>query len=106
LASSFSGGFDWTSLLSGFRAEGGPVDANALYRVNERGPELLSVGNKDFLMMGSRAGRITSNEKLGSGSQVSQFNNFMIQGRMDRRTETQIASEVGIRSQRALNRNT
>lgn len=41
------------------RASGGPVDANSLYRVNERSPELLDVSGKQFLMMGSQRGRVT-----------------------------------------------
>ncbi|MFJ2989951.1 phage tail tape measure protein [Collimonas sp. NPDC087041] len=46
-----------------FRAEGGPTDAGGLYRVNERGPELLTIGGNDYLMMGSQAGMVTSHEK-------------------------------------------
>lgn len=55
-------GGDFT-LSPQFRAEGGPTDAGGLYRVNERGPELLTVGGEDYLMMGSQAGMVTSHEK-------------------------------------------
>jgi len=41
--------------LAGMRASGGPVDQNSLYRVNENGPEMLSVGGNDYLMMGGGA---------------------------------------------------
>ena len=53
--------------FSGGRASGGDVYAKGMYQVNEQGPELLSVGNKDYLMMGSQSGAITSNKNLGGG---------------------------------------
>lgn len=42
--------------LAGFKASGGPVDPNSLYRVNELGPEILSTNGNDYLMMGGRGG--------------------------------------------------
>lgn len=93
----FSGGF------GGGRAFGGGTEPFGLYRVNELGPELLSIGQTDYLMMGSKAGNITPNNKLGGGG-VQQVNNFQIHGRMDRRTETQIAAAVGERTNRAVSR--
>jgi len=67
------GGGGWGSLFSsifqGFRANGGAVEAGGLYRVNERGPELLDVDGKQFLMMGNQRGNVTANNMLGgSGS--------------------------------------
>lgn len=55
------------SFLSGLfgRAGGGPVQAGGMYRVNELGPELLTVGGAQYLMMGNQAGSITPNG--GSG---------------------------------------
>lgn len=47
------------------KATGGNVFAGGMYEVNEQGPELLSVGGKDLLMMGSQGGYITPNSKLG-----------------------------------------
>jgi hypothetical protein len=52
------------------RAAGGPVGAGGLYEVNELGPELLSVGNRDYLMMGSQGGTVTPNSAIG-GSQIT-----------------------------------
>ena len=46
------------------RAGGGPVSANNLYRVNERGPELYEEHGKQYLMTGPRSGRIV---KLSHG---------------------------------------
>lgn len=43
------------------RAIGGPVSAGSLYQVNERGPELLNAGGKQYLMMGSQGGSVTPN---------------------------------------------
>lgn len=53
--------------VSGGRAGGGPVNPGELYQVNERGPELLSVGGKNFLMMGNQPGTVTPNNQLGQG---------------------------------------
>lgn len=47
--------------VAGGRAIGGPVSAGGLYRVNERGPELLHVAGKQFLMMGQHGGRVEPN---------------------------------------------
>lgn len=48
------------------RANGGSVSRGTMYQVNERGPELLTVGDKSFLMMGNRDGTVTPNS--GSGA--------------------------------------
>jgi lambda family phage tail tape measure protein len=72
LAITGGSGGDWswlTNLFSGSRAIGGAVEAGGLYRVNERGPELLDVDGKQFLMMGNQRGNVTANNMLGgSGS--------------------------------------
>lgn len=47
------------SLLSGGRANGGPVGAGRMYEVNEKGvPELLQVGGKQILMMAGESGMV------------------------------------------------
>jgi lambda family phage tail tape measure protein len=45
--------------VSGGRAIGGPVSAGAMYQVNERGPELLNVGSKQYLMTGGQGGSVS-----------------------------------------------
>lgn len=46
--------------LAGGRANGGDVSAGKMYEVNERGvPELLTVGNKQLLMMAGQSGNVT-----------------------------------------------
>jgi hypothetical protein len=54
--------------VSGGKASGGSVDSGGMYRVNERGPEMLSVKGQDFLMMGDQGGVVTPNSKLNGGN--------------------------------------
>jgi len=86
------------------KAVGGPVSAGGLYQVNERGPELLSVAGKDYLMMGGQGGSVTPNGGSASGG-VNVINNFTINGPTDRRSQEQIAAQVGMATQRAMARN-
>lgn len=59
-ASNYSGGGTGLS-FGGFRADGGPVAAGKMYQVNERGdPELLTIGNKQMLMMAGQPGYVTA----------------------------------------------
>ena len=60
-------------LFGGFRASGGPVAGGSLYRVNELGPELLSYGGSDYLMMGGSGGYVkplgaADTERRGAGN--------------------------------------
>jgi lambda family phage tail tape measure protein len=58
-ADSSGGFFSWLAgLFGGGKASGGPVQPGMFYQVNENGPELLSVGGQDYLMMGKQAGRV------------------------------------------------
>lgn len=65
------GGFNLVGMLSsifgGGKAVGGPVSAGMLYEVNEKGPELLNVAGKQYLMMGGQSGSITPNKDSGGG---------------------------------------
>lgn len=59
--------------FGGFRAAGGPVAGGSLYRVNELGPELLSYGGGDYLMMGGSGGYVkplgaATTEQRGAGN--------------------------------------
>ncbi len=84
------------------RAAGGPVDAGGLYQVNERGPEMLSVGGKEYLMMGGQAGSVTSNSS-GARTPPIVINNHFATG-TDLRTIDQAATQIGQRVQRAMAR--
>lgn len=101
-----SGG-GWAGLLSslagsfgGGRASGGSVNPGIFYRINENGPEMLSIGNKDYLMMGSQAGQVTPQNRMGGG--LNQVNQITIQGRVTRQTEERISQLTGREAQRAL----
>lgn len=50
--------------FGGFRAAGGTVSPGSLYRVNENGPEMLSIGGADYLMTGNATGYVTPNAAL------------------------------------------
>lgn len=94
----------WFSALAGAffgggRATGGPVNQNGIYRVNETGPELLSVGGRDYLMMGSSSGQITPNHQLGRGGSV--VNNFAFAAPTSPNTQAQVASRVGYELRRS-----
>jgi hypothetical protein len=94
------GGF-FSSLFGGFRADGGPVNAGTSYIVGERGPEVF---------VPKVAGTIAPNESLasraGDGRQVSIVQHINVPANMNRQSASQLAAEIGIRTQRALARNT
>lgn len=55
-----AGTYDFADVIRGGRATGGPVDAGGIYQVNELGtPELLTVGNRSYLMMGGQGGTVS-----------------------------------------------
>lgn len=94
--------------LAGGRAKGGLVDKGSLYEVNEQGPELLSVGGRDYLMMGQQSGRVTPNDQLGRGgdsSTVIHVNVTAPQGGGSRETALQFGRTVGRQIQVAQARN-
>ncbi|MGY0197698.1 phage tail length tape measure family protein [Leptothrix sp. BB-4] len=67
-----SGTYDFADAIRGNRATGGPVSAGGLYQVNELGtPELLTVGNRSFLMMGNQAGNVTPGNAAGGSIHVT-----------------------------------
>lgn len=76
MGSFFGGGGGGTSILGGLfgglfgggRAHGGSVSPGTLYEVNENGPEMISVGGRDYLMTGSQAGYVTPSATAAGGS--------------------------------------
>lgn len=89
------------ALWGGGKASGGYVGAGKLYEVNERGPELLSVRGRDYLMMGASGGMVTPNHRLG-GTTLNQT--FVVQGTPDGRTRAQMARESGRAAAREMAR--
>lgn len=53
---------------TGGRAIGGPVSAGGIYRVNEKGPELLSIAGDQYLMPGSQSGNVTPTSGKGGNT--------------------------------------
>jgi len=106
-----SGGGFWSGLFSaaasyfgGGRANGGPVQAGMLYRVNENGPELLTFRNRTFLMTGAESGNVTPmRQSNGAGS--STVINVAVQPTSTRRTAQQVATEVARKQRIATARN-
>lgn len=102
-------GTNWFSLIAGMfgggKAAGGTVSPNTMYRVNENGTEMLSIGGRDYLMMGSQAGRVTPNNQITSGGRnLTQNVNVTIAGRPDRRTPDQVARAAGREARREMSR--
>jgi hypothetical protein len=102
-------GGGWGPLIASFfgggRANGGPVMGGKFYDVNERGvPELLSVGNRQMLMMPQGMnGRVTPMRSGSGGMNQIVTQNFY--GRTSRQTADQAARESGRAAQRAIRRN-
>jgi hypothetical protein len=91
------------ALFGGGRAGGGSVSAGMFYRVNENGPEMLSVSGKDYLMMGNKAGMVTPNRSgFGGANQVTQ--NVIVQGRPSKETMYQIERATAKGAGRAMRR--
>lgn len=85
-----SGGGGFLSGLFG-RAGGGGVGSGQMYRINENGPEVLSIGGADYLMMGNHSGVVNPvRGNMGNNTTI----NFAVEGRIDRRTQQQIANET------------
>jgi PAS domain-containing protein len=95
-SSSGGGGFGdifkvFGSLFGGGRANGGPVMAGGMYQVNENGPEMLSMGGKQYLMMGNQGGTVTPN---AGGKSVNMTVVQQFAPGTDRRTTTQAAADA------------
>ena len=95
--------------LVGARANGGPVQAGQMYEVNERGPELLNVGGRQYLLMGSQGGSVTANTgnsapAVSSGSTYLTVNVAPPQG-SSRETAQQWGAAAGRQIQYATRRN-
>lgn len=53
--------------VAGGRQYGGPVAADSLYRVNERGPEMFMGSNGQQFMMPDRSGKVIPADQVGAG---------------------------------------
>ena len=103
--SSYLGGF---SLFGGGKAQGGAVSPGRMYEVNERGiPELLSIGNRQFLMMAGRSGSVTpmddGNSIAGRGN-VSISVPLTISGDTDKMLAAELRREIEQTCERVIRR--
>lgn len=87
-------------------AVGGPVSAGKLYPVNEKGPELLNVAGKQYLMMGANDGNITPNGAYGKAANSTTIivNVTPPQG-ASRETAMQFGAAAAKQMQTAMRRN-
>jgi hypothetical protein len=104
-----TGGGFWAGLLGAFgfggnHAFGGTQGAHTWGQVNERGFEMVTAKGRDYLLTGGAPVRVTPHDRLGVGGFVQNVQ-FAVTGRIDRRTQDQIAGDMGRTSQRALARN-
>ena len=91
----------------GSNAAGGFIGAGEISRVNERGPEMLTVGSRDFLLMGDEGGMITPNERIGiSDDRPISVNMTVVTPNADsfRKSSDQISADMAKVSSRALRR--
>jgi lambda family phage tail tape measure protein len=85
----------------GGRAIGGPVSAGGLYQVNEKGPELLTVGGSHLLMMGNQGGTVDANAGGGGAATVNVSINQSFASGTNRQTTDQAAQQASRAIQRA-----
>ena len=106
LASGTTSGINTYGFTIPGRANGGPVDSGSLYEVNENGPELLSVANRTFLMMGQDSGKVTPMGASNSGGFGHTFNmNIAVPPGTTRQSAQQQAAEIMRHARIAMARN-
>lgn len=83
-------------LIRGRRAAGGPVAANSIYQVLERGrPEMFSSGGRDYLMTGAQGGMVVADPRTGT-QQVNHISITVPPG-TDRNSASQMAAAIAQR---------
>ncbi|TCG08381.1 phage tail tape measure protein [Paraburkholderia steynii] len=93
-------------LIGGYRASGGPVMAGGMYQVNERGPELLTIANRTFLMMGDQPGAVTPTGSMDAGGARNTFHmNIAVPPGTTRASAQQQAREIMTQAQISMARN-
>jgi hypothetical protein len=92
------------NLFGGNRAIGGATLPRSSYEVNERGPEILDVNGRQFLMMGAQRGQVIP-LKGSSGGGTNLYVTVTPPPGGSRQTAIQWGSEAGRHIQAALRRN-
>jgi hypothetical protein len=86
------------SSFGGGRARGGPVAAGTMYEVNEEVPELLTMGNRQFLMMGQQGGHVAPLDDAKGGTMAAPEVNLRVMNVLDPKlVEQWAASPAGER---------
>jgi hypothetical protein len=65
-----------------------------MYRVNEKGPELLEVAGKQYLMMGSQGGMVDPHAAAGQGKTVNITVQVAAQPSVSRATAQQQGTQI------------
>lgn len=87
-------------------ASGGDTSPGGLYEVNEKGPELLTVANRTFLMMGNQGGTVTTGGSSGSVRGGHTFNlNIAVPPGTTRQSTQQQAQAIMRQANIAMARN-
>jgi uncharacterized spore protein YtfJ len=92
------------TLFGGGRAIGGPVEPGRMYRVNERGPEVLDVNGRQYLMNGSQRGTVRPMSGAMRGGDTYHVNVQMPAGG-SRQTAMQFGATAARELARASSRN-
>lgn len=74
------------------RANGGPVMAGGMYRVNENRPELLNIQGKQYLMMGNQSGTVDPNKSPRGGTVINNTT-INVPQTTSRQSGTQLAAD-------------
>ncbi|POR47055.1 phage-related minor tail protein [Paraburkholderia eburnea] len=87
-------------------ASGGDTSPGGLYEVNEKGPELLTVANRTFLMMGNQGGTVTPGGSSGPARGGHTFNlNIAVPPGTTRQSAQQQAQAIMRQTNIAMARN-
>ena len=97
-AAALFGGSTGPGTIGAGLASGGPAAAGSIHPVVEKGPEMLSIGARSYLLMGDKPGRVTPLGE-GGGRSVTNVTNINVQPTSTRRTADQIA-QANARAQR------
>src|SRR6185312_16265265 len=82
-------------------ANGGPAAAGSIHPVVENGPEILTVGQRSYLMMGAESGHVTPMKDDGGKARggSTYITNIAVQPTSTRSTADQVA-QANARAQR------
>ena len=100
-ANALFGGSTGPGTIGAGLANGGPAAAGSIHPVVENGPEILTIGQRSYLMMGAESGHVTPMKDDGSKARggSTYITNIAVQPTSTRRTADQVA-QANARTQR------